>query len=122
MPIDGKHYCDGGLVNSVPLDRAIALGASRIYVLQVGRVEQPLRPPTKPHERALIAFEIARRHRLAETLSALPSRVDVHLLPTGNALDYDGPQQYRWRDLGETQRLVAEAHRLARAYLEEQAT
>ena len=35
---------------------AVELGATEIYVLQVGRIEQPLRAPTKPWEPALVAF------------------------------------------------------------------
>ena len=37
VEIDGEHFYDGGLVNSVPLDRATKLGAEVIYVLQIGR-------------------------------------------------------------------------------------
>lgn len=118
--IDGRHFYDGGLVNSVPLDRAISLGCTRVHILQVGRMEQPLRPPTKPYEPGLIAFEIARRHRLAETLASLPPNVEVHVLPSGNKLEFNDPQQLRWRDLGETERLAAHAYRATSQYLEEQ--
>ena len=38
--VDGEHYLDGGIVNSIPLGRAVELGASRIFVLQVGRAEK----------------------------------------------------------------------------------
>ena len=57
--IGDRHFLDGGLVHSIPVGRALALGATRIFVLQVGRVEQPLKPPTKPWEVATVAFEIA---------------------------------------------------------------
>ena len=33
---DGEHFLDGGLVNSVPVGRAVELGATRVFVLQVG--------------------------------------------------------------------------------------
>ena len=42
---DGEHFLDGGIVNSIPLGRAIALGADRVFVLQVGRIDRPLKPP-----------------------------------------------------------------------------
>src|SRR5262245_37056821 len=61
--IDGDHYFDGGLVHSIPVGRAVRLGAERVFVLQVGRIEHPLRPPRWPWEVGLVAFEIARRHR-----------------------------------------------------------
>ncbi|MET0764383.1 MAG: patatin-like phospholipase family protein [Blastococcus sp.] len=83
VEIDGEHYLDGGLVHSIPVGRAVALGADTIYVLHVGRVDRPLRPPTKPWEVGLVAFEIARRHRFAADLAALPPEVTVHVLPSG---------------------------------------
>ena len=83
VEIDGAHYFDGGLVDSIPVGRAVALGASTVYVLQVGRIESPLEVPTRPWEVGLVAFEIARRHRFHEEMSSLPSDVRVHVLPTG---------------------------------------
>ncbi len=49
VEIDGEHFYDGGLVDSVPLGRAVSLGADVVYVLQVGRLESPLRPPQRLH-------------------------------------------------------------------------
>lgn len=83
--IDGKHYLDGGLVHSIPVGRALALGATRIYVLQVGRVEQPLVPPTKPWEVGMVAFEIARRHRFVHEMDTVPDDVELHVLPSGTS-------------------------------------
>ena len=40
--IDGEHFLDGGMVNSIPVGRAVELGATRIFVLQVGRIDRPL--------------------------------------------------------------------------------
>src|SRR5690349_7910101 len=34
--IGSEHYYDGGLVNSIPLDRAVSRGADTIWVLHVG--------------------------------------------------------------------------------------
>lgn len=81
--IGNDHYYDGGLVHSIPLGRAITLGAREIYVLQVGRIERGLQPPRRPWEVGLVAFEIARRHRFAEELAAVPDDVAVHVLPSG---------------------------------------
>ncbi len=72
VEIDGQHYFDGGLVRSVPIGRAAELGATRIFVLHVGRLEQPLKPPTRPWQVAVVAFEIARRHQFGEELAGLP--------------------------------------------------
>jgi NTE family protein len=117
VEIDGEHFYDGGLVNSVPLDRAVRLGATTVYVLQVGRIEQPLRPPTRFWEPALVAFEIARRHRFASLREDTPEGVTVHLLPSGNDLGYDDTRQLRWSDMGDTDRLIEGAMESASAYI-----
>ena len=81
--IDGEHFLDGGLVHSIPVGRALALGATEIYVLHVGRIEKPLSPPRAPWDVALVAFEIARRHRYVEEMATVPDAVQVHVLPSG---------------------------------------
>jgi NTE family protein len=83
--IGDEHFIDGGIVNSIPVARAVALGARSIYVLQVGRLEKPLQPPRWPWEVGLVAFEVARRHRFAHDLQSLPEDVDLHVLPTGGS-------------------------------------
>jgi NTE family protein len=81
--INGEHFFDGGLVHSIPVGRAVHLGAKEIYVLHVGRLERKLRAPRWPWEVGLVAFEIARRHRFMEEMAALPPDVAVHILPSG---------------------------------------
>ena len=81
--IGGEHFIDGGVVNSIPISRAVALGAKEVYVLQVGRLERPLRAPRWPWEVGLVAFEVARRHRFHSDMANLPEHVRVHVLPTG---------------------------------------
>ncbi len=79
--VDGEHFLDGGIVNSIPVGRAVQLGATRIFVLQVGRIDRPLKPPRKPWEVARVSFEIARRHRFAREMGELPDGVEAHVLP-----------------------------------------
>ncbi|MEA1903801.1 MAG: patatin-like phospholipase family protein [Actinomycetota bacterium] len=119
VEIDGEHFYDGGLVNSVPLGRAVKSGASVIYVLQVGRLEAPLRAPERLHEAALISFEIARRNRYATAMENLPDDVEVHVLPSGNPVEFDDRRQLRWRDTAATTELAGGAYKASRAYLEE---
>ena len=101
--IGDDHYYDGGLVHSIPLGRAVTLGAREIYVLQVGRIERTLQPPRRPWEVGLVAFELARRHRFTEELAAVPEGVAVHVLPSGGqdaplwSLRQRGPRQVRDR-------------------------
>jgi len=96
--VGAEHCFDGGLVDSIPVGRAIALGARTVYVLQVGRIESPLTVPKRPWEVGLVAFEIARRHRFHEEMSDLPDGVAVHLLPTGGNQRGPDLSQLRYRD------------------------
>lgn len=118
VEIDGEHFYDGGLVDSVPLGRAVELGADVIYVLQVGRIESPLRPPERLYEAALISFEIARRHRFATTMRSLPSDVRVHLLPTGSPVAFDDVRQLRWTDTGGVEERIKTAYQATVDYLD----
>ncbi len=83
VKINGKHYIDGGVVNSIPVSRAIELGATEIYVLHVGHIDDPLKAPRHPWDVAMVSFEIARRHRFHSELEAVADNVTVHVLPTG---------------------------------------
>jgi NTE family protein len=119
--IDGEHFIDGGIVNSIPVSRAVTLGASRIYVLQVGRLEQPLKPPRWPWEVGLVAFEVARRHRFAHDLHSLPADVELHVLPTGGSAapaynDVSG--QLRFARIARTvEQQIDSAYQASRQYL-----
>jgi NTE family protein len=119
VAVDGRHYLDGGLVNSIPLGRAVELGATTVFVLQVGRIEQPLRPPRRPWEVAAVAFEIARRHRFARDLGAVPPGVTVHVLPAGEgaAPRWDSREALRYRDTTGIDRRIAAAHQASADYL-----
>ncbi|HEV3172991.1 MAG TPA: patatin-like phospholipase family protein [Actinocrinis sp.] len=117
--VDGEHYLDGGLVDSIPVGRAMALGARTIYVLHVGRLEQPLRPPRRPWEVAAVTFEIARRHRFARDTADLPPGISLHVLPTGADTDRatSWAQYVRYRDFEETRDRIQRAYVASAAYL-----
>ena len=81
--IGDEHFFDGGLVNSIPLDRAVAHGADTIWVLHVGRLEEALTAPRFLWEVGFVAFEISRRHRFHGDLDRVGPEVTVHVLPSG---------------------------------------
>jgi NTE family protein len=116
VEIDGQHYLDGGLVRSVPIGRAAALGARRIFVLHVGRLEQPLSPPTKPWQVAVVAFEIARRHQFEEELASLPAGVEVHVLPSGSTAP---ALSMRYRNTSGVRDRIDAAYNAASAFLDD---
>lgn len=119
VDIDGEHFFDGGLVNSIPVDRAVELGATLIYVLQVGRIEQPLSVPARPWDVALVAFEIARRHRFAGEMESLPEGVVAHVLPTGeDARLNELRQQLRYSDFSRVGERIERAYAATSAFLD----
>jgi NTE family protein len=124
VTIGDEHYIDGGIVNSIPVGRAVALGASTIYVLQVGRLERSLAPPRWPWEVGLVAFEIARRHRFAHDLQSLPDGVTLHVLPTGGSAApayNDLAGQFRYRRIARTVRQqIGTSYEASLRYLKEQ--
>ena len=113
--IGDEHYLDGGIVNSIPVGRAVQLGADVVFVLQVGRIESPLTAPTQPWQVAMVAFEIARRHRFARDMAELPDGVVVHVLPTGA---HEAPTaNLRYRDTGKVRRRIDQAYEASAGYL-----
>jgi NTE family protein len=116
--IDGEHYIDGGIVNSIPVDEAVRCGAKLIFVLQVGRIERALTPPRRPWEVAQVAFEIARRHRFAREMAALPDDVEVHVLPTGGGEPRDDTP-WAYRDMAAVGRRISRAYTASRRYLQD---
>lgn len=113
--IGDEHFLDGGLVASVPVGRAADLGATRVFVLHVGRLELPLTAPTRPWDVATVVFEIARRHQFVDEMARLPSGVDVHVLPTGGS----APQlAWRYRSAAGVRRRIDDAFAAATDYLD----
>ena len=117
VEVGGEHFFDGGLVDSIPVGRALALGATTAYVLHVGRIERPLTVPRRPWEVGLVAFEIARRHRFHEEIAAIPDGVRVHVLPAGGDRRPPDLSQLRYRDRTKVATSIERAYAASAAYL-----
>ncbi len=114
--IEGEHYLDGGIVNSVPVGRAVELGATEIYVLQVGRIERPLSVPTNPLDVARVSFEIARRHRFHREIGNLPHGIQAWVLPTGSGSSRDDALT-AFRSFDAVERRIEASYDASRAFL-----
>jgi NTE family protein len=114
--VGDEHYLDGGIVNSIPVGRAVQLGATRIFVLQVGRVDRPLRVPRRPWEVARVSFEIARRHRFQREMAELPAGVAAHVLPARGTSGRDDTLR-AGRDFGGVQRRIDATYDASAAFL-----
>lgn len=108
--VDGMHYVDGGVVNSIPLSRALECGATAIFVLHVGHIDDELGVPTRPWDVGVVTFEIARRHRFASDLAAVPDGTPVHVLPTGApAGKYNDTSKLRYGNLANADEQITSA-------------
>ncbi|MGH2393851.1 MAG: patatin-like phospholipase family protein [Candidatus Limnocylindria bacterium] len=111
VEIDGVRYLDGGIVDDVPMSRAVELGARTLYVLQVGLFSRPRPEPKRPLDVAVQAYWIARHHRFKRELAAMPSDIELHLLPTGQT------PHMRYNDFTRTSELISLAYEASSAYL-----
>jgi NTE family protein len=119
VKLDGEHFIDGGIVNSIPVSRAVDLGATEIYVLHVGRIERPLTAPKNPWQVGMVAFEVARRHRFARDMESLPEGVIAHVLPSGaEPPRYDSLGNLRYKNFRSVVPHIKAAHDATAAFLE----
>ncbi len=118
VKVGDEHFLDGGIVNSIPLGRAVQLGATRVFVLQVGRIDRPLTVPKRPWEVARVSFEIARRHRFQRELSELPEGVECHVLPAKGTSERDDTI-WAARDFSSIERRIESTYEASVDYLRE---
>jgi len=102
VTIDGDVLVDGGVVNNVPISRAVAAGCDRIYVLLCGPLHYHPPPPRRPAEAALTAFFVAVHARFVRELAALPPGVEIVVFSGG------GEPSGQYRDFSGTAALIEE--------------
>ena len=114
VEIDGERFIDGGVVNNVPIQRAIDAGATRIVVLLCA--PPVFEPPVskRPVEGMVNALFIAIHARFVRDMAHLPEHVEVILCAgtEGTTRDFD--------DFSTTEHLIAlgraEASEIVRRY------
>ena len=100
--IDGDVLIDGGVVNNVPISRAMLAGCTRIYVLLCGPLHYHPPVPKRPAEAALTAFFVAMHARFVRELATLPPGVEVVVFSGG------GEPSAQYRDFSATAGLFEE--------------
>ncbi|HLN17871.1 MAG TPA: patatin-like phospholipase family protein [Acidimicrobiales bacterium] len=91
VAIDGDLLIDGGVVNNVPITRAIEQGATRVYVLLCGPLHFRPTVPRRPVEAVLTALFLSVHARLERDLAAVPPGVEVVVFSGDEAM----PSDYR---------------------------
>jgi NTE family protein len=99
--IGGETYIDGGVVDNVPIGRAIEQGAQRIFVLLCGPMHYTPSLHQRPVEAVLTAFFIAIHARFALELQDLPEGVEVVVFTV------DSDPVSRYDDFSATEALMA---------------
>jgi NTE family protein len=113
VTIDGRRYLDGGVVNNVPLERAVDLGARRVYVCHTGLHGRPNPEVERPLDAALIAYWVTRNARLARDLAKDHGSTEIIVLSPGPRPDI------RLDDFSHTGELVEQGYRHASTYLDD---
>ncbi len=112
VEIGGEQFVDGGVVNNVPISRAIAGGAERIFVLLCGPARYRPRPAKRPLESVVNAFFLTIHARFARDLETVPPNVEVTILSGGARPPFD------YRDFGATHAMVERGRAVVRAVLD----
>ncbi len=112
VEIHGSTYIDGGVVDNVPIARAVTLGADRVVVLHVGNFERPRPTPKRPIDVLLQSFSIARNAGFEHDLQRTPDHVEVVVLP---GIDPGGVKR---TDFSRTAELIERATAAAAAFLD----
>jgi NTE family protein len=105
VTIDGDVLIDGGVVNNVPISRALTARCDRIYVLLCGPLHYHPQPPRRPAEAVLTAFFVAVHARFVRELAALPPGIEVIVFSGG------GEPAAQYRDFSATESLIEEGRR-----------
>jgi NTE family protein len=112
VTIDGDVLIDGGVVNNVPISRALSAQCDRIYVLLCGPLHYRPKPPSRPAEAVVTAFFVAIHARFVRELAALPPGVEVIVFSGG------GEPAGQYRDFSATEALIDEGRAEVAAVLD----
>jgi NTE family protein len=112
VEIDGVRYLDGAVVNDVPVARAVALEADRIFICHVGTWDRPRPEPKRPIDMFTYAYWLARRSRFQRDLAAVPAEIEVLVLPPG------ATPLIRYNDFGHSDEMIATAYAASCAFLD----
>lgn len=88
VEVEGETFIDGGVVNNVPISRALAGGARSIYVLLCGPSRHVPVVGKRPIEAVIGAFFTSVHSRFAREIAQVPPRVEAFVFNgTGRFVD-----------------------------------
>jgi len=101
VEIGSEVFIDGGVVDNVPIGRAIARGAERVFVFLCGPLRYTRHHYRRPVEAILTAFFIAIHAKFTRELEHLPAGVEVIVFSV------DSDPVSRYDDFSGTEVLIA---------------
>lgn len=111
--IDGDVLVDGGVLNNVPLSKALELKPGRIVVFHVGNFDRSRPTPKRPVDVLLHAFSVTRSFRFeTEVRQPMPPGVELLVLPSVN------PGKLRYNDFGRSAELIERGRAATATYLD----
>jgi NTE family protein len=113
VEIDGRLLYDGGLADNAPISKAVALGATRVFVLPTGYACALSEPPRSILAHALHALTLLIERRLILDVARYADVVEVSVLPPLCPLKV-GPGDFR-----HTGELIDRARTATRTWLDE---
>lgn len=111
VAVDGELYVDGGVVNNVPVSRAVELGIRRVYVLTCGAPSTRPRAIRRPLDVLVHSFAHSRAVRLGLDLDRFQSAAEFVMLPTFDT------GFIRYNDPSQSANLITQARELATQFL-----
>ena len=113
VEIDGRLLYDGGLADNAPISKAVALGATRVFVLPTGYACALSEPPRSVLAHALHTLTLLIERRLILDVARYADVVEVAVLPPLCPLTV-GPADFR-----HTGELIEQARTATRTWLDE---
>lgn len=111
VAVDGEVFVDGGVVNNVPISRAVELGAATIYVLPCGTATPLQRAIRSPLDVLLRSFAHSRATRVEIDRERYAKQATIIEMPV---IDTNG---IAYNDVSHTKRLYAESLAASKALL-----
>ncbi len=103
VTLDDVRYFDGGIVNEVPLRRAVELGATTIYLLHVGHLDdRAMDDAHRPFDVLAHAYWSMRANRLDDELEQLPDHITLIDLDAGEVPQLRFDDYSQGRELADT--------------------
>jgi NTE family protein len=115
VELEGRRLYDGGVSRELPVQKAAELGATDIYVLHVGHLEDRDAELKRPYDALVHAYWASRIARLEDEMAGLDHHVRAYRLPAGDV------PRLRFDDFSQSREIAEKAYQATAAFLTDHA-